>query len=107
MKKNFSPVISASLLTGMVLLLSTPFAAAHDDLGVGWSVRIGTPAPVYRPPVVYVQPRPVYVESMPVYVERRGPVVRYSRYYPQPYYVEAVRHGHRSGRHWQHHRHHD
>lgn len=102
MKKKVG-ISAANWLAGIALVLGAPFAMAHDQPRVNWSISVGTPfpAPVYSPPpVVYVQPAPVYMEPQPVYVER-SPVVQYRSYYPGPYYREEMRH--RDHRRWNHH----
>ena len=84
------------------LMVSAPFAMAHDRSGVNWSISIGSsfPAPmIYGPPPVvyvpvqpiyvqphraYVQPHPTYIIPQPIYVQP-APVVRYGRDYNEHY----------------------
>lgn len=93
---------AAKILAGAALVLGAPFAFAHGQPDVRWSVSVGSPYPapqIYSPPpVVYVQPQPVYVRPQPVYVERAA-VVQYS----QPVYVEEVRYRRFGHHHWKRH----
>ncbi|HYD78685.1 MAG TPA: virulence factor [Paucimonas sp.] len=109
MKNSLSAIIG--WIAGAALLAGAPAAFAHDRANVSWSITVGTPqpAPVYIPPpeVVYSPPPRVYVYPQPVYV-RPAPIVEYRTYYPQPRYVEEVRHKrwHHHKRHHYHHHHH-
>ncbi|NEX60442.1 hypothetical protein [Noviherbaspirillum galbum] len=80
--------LSIKPILGLAFLCAVPFASAND---VGWSVTLGTPAPVYSPPPVvyapqpvYTRPAPVYVQPAPVYVQPRPVYVRPSPVYVQP-----------------------
>ena len=104
---NKSSIVAlASAVAGSLLLLTSPFASARDN--VSWSVNVGVPAvgypvygpvygPVYAPPVVYARTAPVYVEPAPVYYGA-PPVV----YAPQPYYDRVFYDGYARPYYWDH-----
>ncbi len=104
------------LIAATALALAAPFATAHGDPDVSWSVTVGSPRPAPRvyapppvytpPPVVYVQPQPVYVQPRPVYVRPRPVYVQPATViqYGQPYYVEEHRHKKHKRHHWKHQR---
>jgi hypothetical protein len=84
---------------------SNVYFSVGANLAPGVAVGVSNVAPVYYPPVTYVQPAPVYVEPAPVYYAQPvyGPsVVTYAApvYYGGGYY----RHwGHRGWGHGHHH----
>jgi hypothetical protein len=122
MLSKFQQSASKTLL-GIAFLCAAPLALANN---VDWSVTVGSPQPIYSPPVVYSAPQPVYVRPAPVYVQpspvyvqprpvyaRPAPVVVQSGYvqYGAPVIVEerwhhrhhhGHGHGHGNG-HWKHH----
>lgn len=69
------------------------FFSIGANVAPGVAVGVSNYAPVYYPPVAYVQPAPVYVEPAPVYYTPR--VV-----YPAVTYAAPVYYGDRG--HWHH-----
>lgn len=109
---KFSPAFAKTAAIAAIALAAAGTASvaeAHGNVffsvggmvAPGVSVGVSNVAPVYYPPVTYVQPAPVYVEPAPVYVQPE-PV-----YYGAPvYYGGTYVYGHRHWRHerWEHER---
>jgi hypothetical protein len=109
MVMKFSPVLAkAAAVTAIALAAAGTASVAQargnvffsigGNIAPGVAVGVSNMAPVYYPPVTYVQPAPVYVEPAPVYMEAQ-PV--YYGYGAPVYYGGGYAYGHR---HWAHER---
>jgi hypothetical protein len=105
---KFSPAFAKTAAIAAIALAAAGTASVAEARGnvffsvggmvaPGVSVGVSNVAPVYSPPVTYVQPAPVYVEPAPVYVQ---PEPVYYGYGAPVYYGGTYVYGHR---HWDRH----